>query len=55
MSEEIKNEGGIEDDNDENDFSCLPTKILFKKAGEILTIIQQRLNAKEVLVRDRLT
>jgi hypothetical protein len=32
----------------------MPTKKLFKKAGKILTIIQERLMAKEASVRDRL-
>lgn len=51
--EEAKSDGALQDDAD--DFSCLPTKALFKKAGEILAIIQERLRAKEAQVRDRLT
>jgi hypothetical protein len=55
VNEDIKNDGVFEDNNDEHDFSCLPTKTLFKNAGEILGIIQERLKAKEASVRDRLT
>jgi hypothetical protein len=50
-SEEVK----IEKDDEDIDLQSLPTKILFKKAGKILAIIQERLRAKEASVRDRLT
>jgi hypothetical protein len=55
MNDEVKNDEGVEDENEDFDFSCLPTKTLFKKAGVILTIIKERLMAKEASVRDRLT
>jgi hypothetical protein len=55
MNDEVKNDEGVEDANEDLDFSCLPTKTLFKKAGVILTIIKERLMAKEASVRDRLT
>jgi hypothetical protein len=55
MNDEVKNDEGVEDENEDLDFSCLPTKTLFKKAGVILTIIKERLMAKEASVRDRLT
>jgi hypothetical protein len=55
MNDEVKNDEGVEDENEDLDFSCLPTKKLFKKAGVILTIIKERLMAKEASVRDRLT
>ncbi len=50
-SEEVK----IEEDDEDIDLQSLPTKTLFKKAGKILAIIQERLRAKEASVRDRLT
>jgi hypothetical protein len=55
MNDEVKNDEGVEDENEDLDFSCLPTKTLFKKAGVILTIIKERIMAKEASVRDRLT
>jgi hypothetical protein len=55
MNDEVKNDEVVEDENEDLDFSCLPTKALFKKAGVILTIIKERLMAKEASVRDRLT
>jgi hypothetical protein len=55
MNNEVKNDFDVEDENEDIDFSCLPTKTLFKKAGVILTIIKERLMAKEASVRDRLT
>jgi hypothetical protein len=55
MNDEVKNDEGDEDENEDLDFSCLPTKTLFKKAGVILTIIKERIMAKEASVRDRLT
>jgi hypothetical protein len=39
---------------EDDEFSCLPTKILFKKAQLILAIIKERLNAKESSLRDKL-
>ena len=50
-SEEVK----IEEDDEDIDLQSLPTKTLFKNAGKILAIIQERLRAKEASVRDRLT
>ncbi len=50
-SEEVK----IEEDDEDIDLQSLPTKTLFKMAGKILAIIQERLRAKEASVRDRLT
>ena len=55
MNDEVKNDEGVEDENEDIDFSCLPTKTLFKKAGVILKIIKERILAKEVSIRDRLT
>ena len=55
MNDEVKNDEGVEDENEDLDFSCLPTKTLFKKAGVILTIIKERIMAKKASVRDRLT
>jgi hypothetical protein len=39
---------------EDDEFSCLPTKILFKKAQLILDIIKERLNAKDSSLRDQL-
>jgi len=39
---------------EDDEFSCLPTKILFKKAQLILDIIKERLNAKDASLRDQL-
>jgi hypothetical protein len=50
-----KEEVKIEEDDEDIDLQSLPTKTLFKKAGKILGIIQERLKAKEASVRDRLT
>ena len=55
MNDEVKNDEGVEDENEDIDFSCLPTKTLFKKAGVILKIIKERILAIEVSIRDRLT
>ena len=54
--DEIDNEDvKIEEDDEDIDLKSLPTKTLFKKAGKILAIIQERLRAREASVRDRLT
>jgi hypothetical protein len=50
-SEEVK----IDEDDEDVDLQSLPTKTLFKKAGKILAIIQERLRAKEASVRDKLS
>jgi hypothetical protein len=52
---EEKNDGKLEEDDYDINLSSLPTKTLFKKAGKILSIIHERLMAKEASVRDRLT
>ena len=52
--EEVKNDRRLEDDDEEISLSSLPTKTLFKKAGKILSIIQERLKAKDASIRDRL-
>jgi hypothetical protein len=54
-NEEVKNDGKVEDDDEDINLCSLPTKSLFKKAGKILSIIQERLMAKEASIRDRLT
>jgi hypothetical protein len=53
-SEEVKNDRMLEDD-EEIYLSSVPTKTLFKKAGNILSIIKERLMAKDASVRERLT
>jgi hypothetical protein len=40
---------------DEDDFTSMPTKVLFKKGQLILNIIKQRLMAKDASLRDKLT
>lgn len=53
--EEVKNDGKLKDEEKDIDLLSLPTQILFKKAGKILNIIQDRLKDKEALIRERLT
>jgi hypothetical protein len=53
--EEVKNDGKLKDEDKDIDLLSLPTQILFKKAGKILNIIQDRLKYKEASIRDRLT
>ena len=48
--EEVKNDRRVEDDDEEISLSSLPTKTLFKKAGKILSIIKERLMAKDASV-----
>ena len=53
--DEQKEDFKIKKDDEDIDLQSLPTKTLFKKAGKILGIIQERLKAKESSIRDRLT
>ena len=50
-----KEESKFEPLEKEEEFSTMPTKILFKKARLILNIIQERMIAKEESLRKRLS
>jgi hypothetical protein len=50
-----KEESKFEFSEKEEEFSTMPTKILFKKAHLILNIIQERMMAKEESLRNRLS